>query len=260
MQLPGRLKTTTLGDLLGKVYRERATGALELAEANGQVHRVHVAFGEVTFVEIDRACPPLSDLLRREDSVPEDVLRRSLLRALASQRLHGEVLAGDFHVAADVVHAALRKQLVMRLQVLETVQDAQISFRVAVRPRGQALGQRTSETSVLGADPRGPLRAEEFLHGRRRARDVRGFSTSARNGGAASRLANGLDDKKRAALRILGLSERGEMPDVLEVKRAYRRLVREIHPDAHPQADATLRRALGLRFSEVTAAYQELVA
>jgi curved DNA-binding protein CbpA len=44
------------------------------------------------------------------------------------------------------------------------------------------------------------------------------------------------------------------------VKQAYRRLVREYHPDLHPAASYEERRALSARFAEVTAAYRALVA
>ena len=59
------------------------------------------------------------------------------------------------------------------------------------------------------------------------------------------------------AYRTLGLSS-GASSD--EIKRAYRRLVREYHPDLHPEASHEERRSLSLRFAEVTAAYRALVA
>ena len=93
MQLPGRLKSTSLGDLLGTLHRAESTGALELIEPQGRVHRVYLARGRVSAVELDRASASLAELLRRAESVDEDTLRRSLLRAMASRRLHGEVLA-----------------------------------------------------------------------------------------------------------------------------------------------------------------------
>ena len=54
MRLPGRLRLTTLGDVLGALHRERATGVVELTEqagpTAGRVHRVHVDAGLVVFV------------------------------------------------------------------------------------------------------------------------------------------------------------------------------------------------------------------
>ncbi len=44
-----------------------------------------------------------------------------------------------------------------------------------------------------------------------------------------------------------------------EVKRAYRRLARELHPDRHPSASPEDQRELERRFAEVSAAYRRLV-
>ena len=64
------------------------------------------------------------------------------------------------------------------------------------------------------------------------------------------------DARRRAALRTLGIDDAAD-PD--DVKRAYRRLARALHPDLQPDADAERRRALERRFAEVTAAYEALV-
>ena len=66
----------------------------------------------------------------------------------------------------------------------------------------------------------------------------------------------GPDARRRAALRMLGVDAAAEPNDV---KRAYRRLARALHPDLQPGADAERRRVLERRFAEVTAAYEALV-
>src|SRR5580698_8211355 len=139
MQLPGRLRATTLGDLLGTLHRARATGTLELVEDRGRSHRVYLTQGVVAAVELDAASPSLAEILRNDRAADDDVLRRSLLRAMASQRLHGEVLVDDFRLAPSVVGAALRRQLRARLEVLDRLGDARVSFRVALRPPRGAL-------------------------------------------------------------------------------------------------------------------------
>jgi curved DNA-binding protein CbpA len=48
--------------------------------------------------------------------------------------------------------------------------------------------------------------------------------------------------------------------DLAEIKRAYRRLALDTHPDLHPHASENERRALAERFNAITAAYQALVA
>ena len=246
MQLPGRLKATTLGDTLGALYRSGACGTLELTEHSGRIHRVHLANGLVTAVELDRASASLAEILRRQDEIDEDTLRRSLLRAMASRRLHGEVLVRDFHLSPDVIGRALRAQLMLRLQVLEDLADAQISYRVTMRPPRGALSN----------DPLGP---DEFLSGRKRARDRSPEPPSGtyRTARPSSGFPGSFDHARAGAYRVLGLPFGA---DAMEVKTAYRRLVRTYHPDLHPSATFEERRALALRFAEVTAAYRALVA
>lgn len=244
MQLPGRLKATTLGDLLGALHRGRASGTLELVEPSGRAHRVHLTHGCVTAVEVDRAAASLGEILRED--VDDDVLRRSLLRAMASQRLHGDVLVRDFQIAPAVVDRALRKQMLSRLQMLEGVADAQVFYRVTVRPpRGALVDQ--------------PLAADEFLKGRKRARDRAAEPASGvyRTARPSSGMPGSVDVGRLVAYRTLGLPSGAAD---LDVKQAYRRLVREYHPDLHPDANHEERRALSARFAEVTAAYRALVA
>jgi DnaJ-domain-containing protein 1 len=230
MHLPGRLRTTTLGDLLGALHRASATGTLELAEDRGRSHRIHLARGLVVAVEFDGASPSLSEILRRERAAGDEVLRRSLLRSMASRRLHGEVLVEEFRLSPSVVGNALRRQVLARLAALEQLTDARLAFRVAVRP------------------PRGtihdaPLEPREFLHGRRRARE-RGSPCPP----AAA---------PPSPWGVLGVPPGA---DPAEVKRAYRQLARSFHPDAHPHATDDERRVLQARFSAITDAYRALVA
>jgi DnaJ-domain-containing protein 1 len=246
MQLPGRLKATTLGDLLGALHRGSASGTLELAEPSGRTHRVHLASGLVTAVEVDRASASLGELLQEECGLDDDTLRRSLLRAIASRRLHGDVLVRDFHLSPEVVDRALRRQIVLRLQMLEELADAQIFYRAALKPPRGALTGR-------------PLGASEFLAGRRRARDRSADLASGthRTARPPSGLPGSIDTARVVAYRSLGLPHGAPAG---EIKQAYRRLVREIHPDLHPEASNEERRALASRFHEVTAAYKSLVA
>jgi len=59
-----------------------------------------------------------------------------------------------------------------------------------------------------------------------------------------------------SAYALLELGD-GASPD--EVKRAYRRLARALHPDVHPNASADELRELERRFAAVSAAYRRLV-
>jgi hypothetical protein len=234
MQLPGRLRSTTLGDLLGALHRGAATGTLELVEDRGRTHRVHLTRGLVAAVELDGASPSLAEILRHGHAADDDVLRRSLLRAMASSRLHGQVLIEEFHLSQSVVGGALRRQVLARLAALDELGDARVCFRVTVRPpRGALLGG--AEGPLWNA----PLTPPEFLSGRRRAR--------------ARAAPVGAD----RAWGVLGLAPGASVADI---KRAYRRLARTVHPDLHPNATEAERRSLQARFVEITGAYGSLVA
>jgi hypothetical protein len=245
MRLPGRLRSSTLGDILGTAHRECASGALELVESSGRTHRVYLTRGLVTCVEVDRASPSLAEMLRREESLSEEVIRRSLLRALSSRRLHGQVLIEDFHVSPLVIDVALRKQIQSRLHALENVHDAQIHFRVATKvPRGSMADK--------------PLGAPEFLHGKKRLRDKGDKGVWSSSDRPSERVHHARMDAARAhALRVLGL--RGDESQE-QVKKAYRALVLDLHPDAHPEADTERKKTLSVKFQEVATAYQALVA
>lgn len=241
MQLPGRLAATTLGDLLGSLHRAEAHGSLEIVERTGRVHRVFVVGGLVTAVELDRASPTLAEVLRREAEVDEELLRRSLLRALAQQRLHGEVLVAEFHIAPSVVGRALRAQLALRLDALERLADCALRFRVAVRPPREALSQ--------------PLGPEQFLHGRRRRRDGASHGAGSAYASPLSAYASPEAAAEREARRLLGVTELASVDDL---KRAYRDLARRTHPDLHPMATREERGELGRRFAAATEAYKRL--
>lgn len=61
MHLPGRLSSSTLGDLLGSLHRERISGTIELCESGGpfgrgvpgRIHRIHLRGGLVAAVDTD---------------------------------------------------------------------------------------------------------------------------------------------------------------------------------------------------------------
>ncbi len=237
MQLPGRLRSTTLGDLLGSLHRARASGTLELLEDRGRVHRIHLTQGLVTAVELDGAGLSLAEILRREYATDDDVLRRSLLRAMASRRLHGEVLVHDFRMSPAIVGKALRRQIDARLSAIEEIVDARVAFRVAVRQPRWALQSP-------------PLDPREFLYGRRRARE-RGAERPEVDDASPP------PETAQSAWRVLGIPPGTE---VAEVKRAYRRLARAVHPDLHPGATDDERRALEARFVVISEAYRALVA
>jgi DnaJ domain len=247
MNLPGRLRTTTLGDLLGTLHRAEASGTLELAEDTGRRHRVYLSRGYVVAVEVDGATPTLAEILKREHGVGDDLLRRSLLRAMSSERLHGDVLVRDFQVDKPVVDEALRGQVCSRLERLDQLMDARVLFRVALRTPRSAFTES-------------PLPPKRFLDGRRRARDTVSKTPTpcgAARGPRWSDESFRREEDRSVAMRVLGVSPAA---DDSEIRRAYRKLARAFHPDAHPSASEDERRSLSQRFQAVTEAYRALVA
>lgn len=173
MQLPGQLKNTTLGDVLGALHRENASGVLELIEPDGRRHHIDLREGEVEHVETDRGGPRLGDLLQLSD-LPESTSDRRLGEALLDQGLVNQTELAE----------ALRQQTLARLECLFSVAKAAVRFHVP-RPEQE--------------DPTAPRRLEgaEFLNGRPRHRP-RSTGTEVRRQGGA--------------LRVLGLPE-GATPD-----------------------------------------------
>jgi hypothetical protein len=253
MHLPGRLASSTLGDLLGALHRERVTGTVELHERPSRfggaerLHRVHLRGGLVAGVETPLPVPPLGEVLRREGLASSEAVRELVTRIRAGDaRFAGEILTNRGLVSPDAVRAALRAQLRERIEALFTIVDAKIAFRTA-RPQAG------------GATPT-PLEPAEFLHGKPRSRDgSRPRPEPARARPLDEPLADEpLADEPRArARRLLGIPRDAGPSDV---RRAFRRIAGPLHPDRVPHVGDAERAAYVARFAELAAAYHLLVA
>src|SRR5690606_245838 len=142
MQLPGRLEVTTLGDVLGALYRERASGMLELLERGtshaGRAHRLYLERGLVRDVDSPLSVAKLGELLFREgflDGGTWQELSHALLFEPSAKV--GQLLIEKRWASADVVRAALRHQLRRRLDAVFCLQNADVRFHVA-QPRRDA--------------------------------------------------------------------------------------------------------------------------
>jgi hypothetical protein len=249
MQLPGRLRLTTLGDLLGALHRACASGTLELVEVEGaragRSHRVFFDAGLIEDVDTSLSHPRLGEILAREGLLSMSALACVARRLIEhpSKRV-GEILVEEGLGTADVVAAALRRQQKSRLDALYGLSEALIRFHVP-RPRS---GFRST-----------PLSPREFLHGRPRARAD--FSArvaerfSARFGGRPE-AARGSDGPRHAAYRALGVPATASAKDV---QRAFRKLAAEQHPDRFPNASAGEKAQLLSRFAQLSAAYHLLM-
>lgn len=230
MLLPGRIESTTLGDVLGALHRERVNGALEIQEPNGAVHRVHFRDGVVSKVETPLVLPLGKVLL--DMGVLNGAARRALeaLSVEDSTAPIGERLVEGAHISAATLAVALRVQSRKRLDALSQVKRGRLTFR----PRAVASGEPV------------PLTPPEFLHGRPRKRQRAERAPDER-----------ATQRRRAALAVLGLPEDA---DVERVRAAFRRLASEMHPDRRFDASGTEREALAERFARASAAYHTLVA
>jgi DnaJ-domain-containing protein 1 len=152
---------------------------------------------------------------------------------------------------------------------------ARLALRPEHAPEGMTLDEADRRMLAAMAQPRRldqiwPLartpkfRLLAFLHFLRAVDALEGAGVAAERAApgraadpAASRrpLHPAGDPRRLAALRTLGIDGAADPEDV---KRAYRRLARALHPDLQPGADAERRRALERRFAEVTAAYEAL--
>jgi DnaJ domain len=265
MQLPGRLAASTLGDLLGALHRHGITGELELLEQRGlrgsgvpgRRHRIHLCRGLVTLVESDVPVTPLGEILRREGLVAASAIGWALGRIKAGDpRASGEILLQAGFARPEYIRAGLRKQIKQRLDALFAMEDAVVAFHTA-RPRGDPTVRMN------------PLWPAEFLHGRPRSRDrarrpgapaAPPASASPREESPPPRSGTRdvpLPDERDRARRLLGI---GASASLAEVRRAFRRLAVELHPDRHAGAPSEEQRKNAARFARISEAYHLLVA
>ncbi len=251
MQLPGRLARTTVGDLLGRIYRAGASGALEIA-INGppsQRHRLQLSRGLVIGVDLDLAPPAdrLGELLVREGLAPVEAVARALSKQQIlgeSAPKHGELLVRAGVISPEIRDAALRKQARARLESLFAAtegRDGEIRFHV-----GPAA---TSRVPTMSA----PLLPRDFLHGRRRSRVTKREASS--SGASTAHLHLTVD--RLQAMRLLGVDPSS---DSAAIRRAFRTAAARIHPDRHPNAAATERARLHIELAQLSAAYHLLCA
>lgn len=104
--------------------------------------------------------------------------------------------------------------------------------------------RRLDEIAALSRSPRFRVVALLFALGQLDALELEGVA------------APGPTDNQRAAQQILGLTSDA---DRAQVKRAYRRLARALHPDLHPAAGERERRGLERKLAEINRAYRTLV-
>lgn len=237
MQLHGRLRLTTLGDLLGALLRERLSGTLELTEERGptagRVHALHLKDGLIVQIDSAAAVARIGEILVTEGWLDPRTLHEVLDRRVGAPIPFGQRVVELGIVPSRALEHALRSQIRLRLEAVFRLEDAQVAFRL-IRPRRREL------------DVADPLRPDEYLRGRPRARDRdhASMDSNPRNDGV-----------RRRDLQLLGL---GPSADLATIRSAFRRLARTTHPDRFPLAQPEKLEHLRQRFADLSAAYHRL--
>ena len=80
VRISGRLSETTLGDVLGALFRARVTGLFRLTETTGatagRVHGIYLSRGAVVFVDTQVKVAPLGEILRQRGLLDNAMQRR----------------------------------------------------------------------------------------------------------------------------------------------------------------------------------------
>ncbi len=242
MQLASRLRDTTLGDLLAKLYRDGATGVLELIESHGR-HAIHVRRGFVQAVESEGASARIGDVAVRSHVAARAAVEKASMQARVRKLRLGQAMVAQRVISPPQLDELLRRQRHERLEHLYAITDAELRFRV-------------SRPLPPGATEQAPLLPGEVFHGRPR-RNRRNATSSPPPRPASNAARVSAPSARAGHLTTLGLGVDASPGDV---RSAFRRQVLLLHPDrsaatgAAPHADAS--RA----FLAVVEAYRALTA
>lgn len=243
MNLPIRLRETTLGDVLAVLHREGASGVLELVEPKRR-HAVHLRRGEVRAVECALATLRFGDVAVASGVVQREVIETFWFNDRPSGQRIGQCLVGRRLMTPLQRDHLLDTQRLERLRMLYKLPDAMLRFHPAT-------------PLPDGAAEQAPLRAREVFHNTPRARDTIAETTKSASEGASTNatVPEERDPRRRRALEALGLpmTATGE-----ELRRRYKTLLLELHPDRAQRLDDRDRAARMTRLLRVMEAYQLL--
>jgi DnaJ-domain-containing protein 1 len=277
-----------------RLGREQATGALLLDEESG-AHELYLRRGYLTSARVEGRFAPLGELLRRAGSIDDAQLARSLASLETRDVLTGRALKDGGLSDADL-DAALRRQAELRLERLAAIQHGTYRFLTAApAPPAHRTGRPFSLTTWARRHAEARVDAvrvrassSELASGRlvlRKDLAPEPADETDRRILAALASPRSLDELERAAnapryrlhaflhfLRTVGALDLpatqrpdawrllGVPPDAdaTQIKAAYRRLARALHPDMHPGATDARRRELAAEFARITAAYDDL--
>jgi len=107
----GSLEATPLGHLLVYSLDRLLTGTLVLEESSGKRHAIYFDEGGPSKAKIQDPVLFLGAVLVEQKAITADVYDRTLVQALGSNRLHGEILTEQGHLDERALREGLREQL-----------------------------------------------------------------------------------------------------------------------------------------------------
>ncbi len=249
------------GDFVRLCYRlghSRSTGVLSLALDGGKAEllilrrgqvftRDSDALGRETRLRLERLTSAgcLAHFDRGLAAYPPSLGRPFSLTEWARQHLEAQL---DSTRAQDLVRelAGVRLAIVMEQVPEASTLDATDQRIIA------AMGQprRLDQIWPLARTPR--FRLLSFVHFLRSVGALREAGVAAH-----PRPAIGTPGRQAEAMRTLGLTGHSSLQ---EVKQAYRRLARQLHPDLNGSKSHAQRRLCEQRLSDVNSAYRELIS
>jgi DnaJ-like protein len=247
-----------LGRIACRLGWQRATGSLSLCEATGAEHAIYLRHGDVVSIELDGH--ELDSPLPLARGVGGEAKIETRLGRLAERG------PGSFWFDAGAAAPSAR----MRFAPTSLLLWARQRLRAELDVEGFAarIGERkVSVGEARPADPAMLLPVERrMLRALAQPRTLAELGRIGSRGEAlylvwllenAGELRFGEPTGSAEAARTLGVA-----PDAppRAIKSAFRRLVRELHPDRHRDAPAGAARAMGQRLMQVTDAYRELTA
>lgn len=262
---PSLRRELARGELVRLIYRlgrHGASGVLTIRPASGS----GATRPEVFVLRRGCAVAPAGELARR--TLAARLARLAAMDDLAlafEGGVPGVVPPGAAHGVSLAAWARAHLEQQLDGSLAEALVRELAGVRLLLRPElapepadeadrrmlaAMAQPRRLDQIWPLARTPRFRLLA--FLHFLRAVDALEGAGVAAERAEPARAP---IDPRRLSALRTLGIDDGAEPEDV---KRAYRRLARALHPDLQPDADAERRRLLERRFAEVTAAYEAL--